>query len=90
MQGVEGPGLGDVNHSRVFFPQDFVVPEPAHPEGDEEEGDDEGVEEEEPVAVQHQPLAPLVHHQGHHGEEGEDVEDEDLALGHQVPARELC
>ncbi|KFO53463.1 hypothetical protein N302_04973, partial [Corvus brachyrhynchos] len=76
VQRVEGPGLGDVDHAGVFLPEDFVVPKPPHPARDEEQGDDEGVEEEEPVAVQHQPLPLLVHHQSHHGEEGEDVEDE--------------
>lgn len=85
VEGVEGPGLGDVNDTRVLLPEHGVVPEPGDPQGHEQEGESEGVEEEEAVAVQEEALPLLVQDKGQHGEEGEDEEDEDLALGDQVP-----
>lgn len=88
VQGVKSPRLGDVNHPRVLLPEGFVIPQPHHPHSNQHQRDDERVEEEEPVAVQHQSFALLVHHQSHHGEESEDVEDEDLPLGHEVPAKQ--
>lgn len=90
MQGVKSPRLGDVNHPRVLLPEGFVIPQPHHPHSNQHQRDDERVEEEEPVAVQHQSFALLVHHQSHHGEESEDVEDEDLPLGHEVPVIEAA
>ncbi|KFQ24565.1 hypothetical protein N332_00346, partial [Mesitornis unicolor] len=76
VQGVKRPRLGDVDHARVLLPEDFIVPQPNHPDGDEDQRDDEGVEEKQPVAVQDQSFTLLVHHQSHHGKESENVEDE--------------
>ncbi|KGL76451.1 hypothetical protein N309_10996, partial [Tinamus guttatus] len=76
VQGVKRPRLGDIDHAWVFLPENFVVPQPHHPDSNEEQRYDEGVEEEEAVAVQDKSFALLVHHQSHHGKESEDVEDE--------------
>ncbi|KFQ46029.1 hypothetical protein N333_05017, partial [Nestor notabilis] len=76
VQGVKCPRLGDVDHPGVLLPEDFVIPQPNHPKSNEDQCDDEGVEEEKPIAVQHEPFALLVHHQSHHGKESENVEDE--------------
>lgn len=86
VEGVEGPGLRDVDDTRVLLPEDRVIPQPGDPQRHKQEGEGEGVEEEEAVAVQEEALALLVQDEGQHGEEGEDEEDEDLALGDQVPA----
>lgn len=85
VEGVEGPGLRDVDDAGVLLPEYRVVPQPGDPERHEQESEGEGVEEEEAVAVQEEALALLVQDEGQHGEEGEDEEDEDLALGDQVP-----
>ncbi|KFU87728.1 hypothetical protein M959_14396, partial [Chaetura pelagica] len=76
VQGVKCPRLGDIDHTRVLLPENVVIPQPSHPQSNEEQGYDEGVEEEKPVAVQDQSLTFLVHHQSHHGKESENVEDE--------------
>ena len=85
VEAVEGPGLGDVDDPRVFLPQGLVAPQAGHPDGHQPQSHGEAGEEEEAVAVWNQALLFLVHHRGGHGEEGEDEEDEDLALGDQVP-----
>lgn len=85
VEGVEGPGLGDIDDARVLLPEDGVIPQPGDPERHEQEGEGEGVEEEEAVAVEEEALPLLVQDEGQHGEGGEDEEDEDLALGDQVP-----
>lgn len=87
MESVEGPGLRDVDDAGVLLPEYRVVPEPGDPEGHKEEGEGEGVEEEEAVTVHEEALALLVQDEGQHGEEGEDEEDEDLALCDQVPEK---
>lgn len=91
VEGVEGPGLRDVDDAWVLSPEYRVIPQPGDPERHQQESEGEGVEEEEAVAVQEEALALLVQDEGQHGEEGEDEEDEDLALGDQVPeeAREV-
>ncbi|KFP07265.1 hypothetical protein N300_05572, partial [Calypte anna] len=76
VQGVKCPRLRDIDDPRVFLPEDFVIPEPSHPQGNEEQSDDEGIEEEKPIAVQDQSFTFLVHHQSHHGKKSENVEDE--------------
>ncbi|KFP82187.1 hypothetical protein N310_09672, partial [Acanthisitta chloris] len=76
VQGVKCPRLRDVDNTRVFLPEDFVIPQPNHPDSNEDQSDDEGVKEEKAIAVQDKSFPFLVHHQCHHGKEGEDVEDE--------------
>lgn len=88
VQGVKSPWLGDIDHARVLLPEDFVVPQPNHPDSNEDQRYDERVEEEKPIAVQDESFAFLVHHQSHHGEESENVEDEDLPLCHEIPAKQ--
>lgn len=85
VEGVEGPGLRNVDDTWVLLPEYWVTPQPGDPERHQQESEAEGVEEEEAVAVQEEALALLVQDEGQHGEEGEDEEDEDLALGDQVP-----
>lgn len=85
MEGVEGPGLRDIDDTRVLLPEYRVIPQPGDPQRHKQEGEGKGIEEEEAVAVQEEALALLVQDKGQHGEEGEDEEDEDLALGDQVP-----
>ena len=85
VEGVEGPGLRDVDDTRVLLPEYRVIPQPGDPQCHKQEGERKGVEEEEAVAVQEEALPLLVQDKGQHGEEGEDEEDEDLALGDQVP-----
>lgn len=87
VKGVESPGLRDVDDTRVLLPENRVIPQPGDPERHKQEGQCEGGEEEEAVAVQEEALALLVQDEGQHGEEGEDEEDEDLALGDQVPGK---
>lgn len=85
VEGIEGPGLRNVDDAWVLLPEYRVVPQPGDPQRHQQESEGEGVEEEEAVAVQEEALAFLVQDEGQHGEEGEDEEDEDLALGDQVP-----
>lgn len=85
MEGVEGPGLRDVDDARVLLPEYRVIPQPGDPECHKQESEGKGVEEEEAVAVREEAFALLMQDEGQHGEEGEDEEDEDLALGDQVP-----
>lgn len=86
MQGVKGPGFWNVDDARILLPEDLVVPQPPHPEGDQHQGDDEGEKEEPAIAVHDQPFPFLMHHQGHQGKEGEDEEDKDLSFCDQIPA----
>lgn len=86
VQGVEGPGLGDIDDTWVLLPEYGVIPQPSDPECHQREGEGERVEEEETVAVQKEAPALLVQDEGQHGKEGEDEEDEDLAFSDQVPA----
>lgn len=86
VQGVEGPGLGDIDDTWVLLPEYRVIPQPSDPECHQREGEGERVEEEETVAVQKEAPALLVQDEGQHGKEGEDEEDEDLAFSDQVPA----
>lgn len=51
VEGVEGPGLRDVDDTGVLFPEYRVIPQPGNPEGHKQEGEGKGVEEEEAVAV---------------------------------------
>lgn len=88
MQSVKGPGFRNVDDAGIFLPEDLVIPEPANPEGHQPQREDKGVKEEAAVAVHDEALPLLVHHKRHQGEGGEDEEGEDLALRHQVPARE--
>lgn len=62
VQGIKCPRLGDIDHARVLLPENFVIPQPNHPNSNEDQCYDEGVEQKKPIAVQDKSFAFLVHH----------------------------
>lgn len=85
MESVEGPGLRDIDDTRVLLSEYRVIPQPSNPQGHQQEGEGERREKKEAVAIQEEAPALLVQDESQHGKEGEDEEDEDLALSDQVP-----
>lgn len=71
VQGVEGPGLGDVNQPRVPVAQHLIAPQIRYPQNHEEQSKTEAPQQEQAVAVRAAAFKALMNNHGNHSKEGE-------------------